>query len=60
MLCILHSSSTNPFLRMVSSLHFPGLHEMDRPRYKLNITKNRLNMFPEIPDFFSKYVEIVF
>ena len=22
-----------------------------------NITKTRLNMFPEIPDFFSKYLE---
>ena len=24
-----------------------------------NITKNRLNMFPEIPDFFSKYLKKV-
>ena len=24
-----------------------------------NITKNRLNMFPEIPNFFSKYLEKV-
>ena len=26
MLCILHSSSTNPLLRMASSLLFPGLY----------------------------------
>ena len=25
-----------------------------------NITKNHLNMFPEIPNFFSKYLEFFF
>ena len=25
-----------------------------------NITKNRLNMFSEIPNFFSKYLELFF
>ena len=29
MLCILHISSTNPFLRKVNSLHFLGLHEIE-------------------------------
>ena len=29
------------------------------PGLDIHIMKNRLNMFPEIPDFFSKYLEKV-
>ena len=45
---------------MASSLHFPVLQGMDRPRYKYQEKIAFGNMFPEIPDFFSKYVEIFF
>ena len=37
-----------------------GITFKGRPRPRYNITKNGLNMFPEIPDFFSEYLEMFF